>query len=249
MRAADAKLGLSAPKPQVIRHGPAPSGEGAPPRPRQVIPGDGSPGTLAIWWSDFATACLTEQLRSYGVTRRLNVAAEAKGKIPDEAVIETVHVPIEDWFHESLTREVIPHWVTQLTEIMQILRRWRDEGAVVNISCQMGKNRSGAALAVWMCSECGWELEEAVVRLRGITALACGNPHLNDAVAAFLRVEGSVPLNPAGDGGHWVCISPPGTPRHAPQQPQAPEEVPVRAMQQLLLGSGERETEEGSSLR
>jgi len=40
-----------------------------------------------------------------------------------------------------------------------------------------------------MCSEAGWTLENAVEHLRSITALACGNPYLIDAVARFLQVE------------------------------------------------------------
>ena len=55
--------------------------------------------------------------------------------------------------------------------------------------CSQGKNRSAAAILVWMCSEAGRTLPAAVEHLRSITALACGNPYLIDAVARFLRVE------------------------------------------------------------
>merc|ERR1711988_358364 len=58
------------------------------------------------------------------------------------------------------------------------------------------------------------ELEEAVTHLRSITPLACGNPHLMAAMTQVLGVpDAKVPLNPAHDGGGWVCISPPGSPR------------------------------------
>merc|ERR1711972_769328 len=64
-----------------------------------------------------------------------------------------------------------------------------------------------------MCSECGWAMEDAAEHLRKITALALANPHIVKAVADFLRVDAVVPLNPAGDGGGFICISPPGSPR------------------------------------
>merc|ERR1711920_638440 len=76
-----------------------------------------------------------------------------------------------------------------------------------------GKNRSGAIVLIWLCSEHGWVLEDAVEHLRSINPLACANPHLVIAVAEMLKVGTTVPLNPAGDGGGWICISPPGSPR------------------------------------
>lgn len=92
-----------------------------------------------------------------------------------------------------------------------------------------------------MCSEAGWKLEEAVEHLRGITALACGNPYLIEAVAKFLNVDADVPLNPAGDQGHWICISPPGTPT-ATQAPVVDlAEVAAKAEAQL---AGTVQTEE-----
>eukprot|EP00438_Fugacium_kawagutii_P012462 Skav233502 [mRNA] locus=scaffold2687:200066:204367:- [translate_table: standard] len=134
----------------------------------------------------------------------------------------------------------VEEWAEQLGEALELLRSLRPNGASVNVSCQMGtwaaarleveprgelcggwqqrrdspcKNRSAAAILVWMCSEGGWKLEAAVEHLRSITALACGNPYLIDAVAKFLQVEVDIPLNDAGEDGHWICISPPGTPR------------------------------------
>merc|ERR1712083_226440 len=76
-----------------------------------------------------------------------------------------------------------------------------------------GKNRSGAAVLVWLCSEAGWKLEDAVEHLREMNPLACANPHLVTALAEFLKVKSEVQLVPAADGGGWICISPPGSPR------------------------------------
>lgn len=189
------------------------SGRGARARvSRQVVPGDGSPGTLGLWWSDFEAANNLEQLRDSGVTHRLNVAREAIGKFP-EGGPETADIAMEDIFDDNHSDEAIAGWLPQFADAMAVLRRWRDAGAVVNVNCQMGKNRSGCICLLWMCTECGWEMEAAADHLRSITALALGNPHLLKAAADFLQVDGHVPLNPAGDGGGWVCISPPGSPR------------------------------------
>merc|ERR1719203_1369543 len=163
--------------------------------------------------SDFGAASSAVQLREHGITRRLNVAREAVGRLPKDDGIPTMDVPMQDVFDENCAQEMISTWVTQLHEAMSQLRAWREEGAVVNVSCQMGKNRSGAVCLAWLCSECGWKLDEAASHLRRITALACANPHIVKAVADLLGVSTMVPLNPAGDGGGWVCISPPGTPR------------------------------------
>ena len=43
----------------------------------KVLQGDGRPGTLGLWWSDFATAAQSDELAAKGITRRLNMAAEA----------------------------------------------------------------------------------------------------------------------------------------------------------------------------
>ena len=64
------------------------------------------------------------------------------------------------------------------------------------------------ALRAILGSECGWKLEDAVEHLRGITALACGNPYLIEAVAKFLKVDANVPLNPAGDDGRCPRVTP-----------------------------------------
>lgn len=193
--------------------GAAASGRGAKSRvSREVLPGDGSPGTLGLWWSDFETANDAEQLRACGITHRLNMAREAVGKF-SEGGPETVDIPMEDIFDDNRSDEAIADWLPQFAEAMAVLRRLRDAGAVVNVNCQMGKNRSGCMCLVWMCMERGWEMVEAAERLRSITALALGNPHLLKAVADFLQVDSSVPMNAAGDGGSWVLISPPGSPR------------------------------------
>merc|ERR1719221_528255 len=104
-------------------------------------------------------------------------------------------------------------WVQQISQVLEILREWRQTGEVVNINCQMGKNRSGAAVLIWLCKEEGWSLEDAVEHLRAMNPLACANPHLVEAVAELVNEAKQIPLNPAGDGGGWICISPPGSPR------------------------------------
>jgi len=42
----------------------------------EVLKGDGSPGTLGIYWSNLAAAQNGDLMKSYGVTHRLNLAAE-----------------------------------------------------------------------------------------------------------------------------------------------------------------------------
>uniref|UniRef100_A0A7S1R880 Tyrosine specific protein phosphatases domain-containing protein n=1 Tax=Alexandrium catenella TaxID=2925 RepID=A0A7S1R880_ALECA len=194
------------------------------------MPGDGQPGTLGLWWSDFEAADNVAQLREKGITHRLNVAAEAVGKFRDEG-FETAHVPMQDVFDLESCEDLLPIWKEQFAEVLRILREWREAGAVVNVSCQMGKNRSGCGVLLWLCAERGWKVEEAVEKLRGITSLACGNPHLIKAVLDFLQIQAEVPLNPAGDGGGWVCISPPGSPRAGGTQ--AFEDVAFKALGKL----------------
>jgi len=138
-----------------------------------------------------------------------------------------------DSFDENEAPANIEVWKEKLGQVMTILRAWREEGAVVNINCQMGKNRSGAACLVWLCSECGFSIEDAVDKCRGITAMACGNPHLLKAVAEYLKVDAELPLNPAADGGGWICISPPGTPRANAEKYQAD----IAAAAALKLGA------------
>jgi hypothetical protein len=129
----------------------------------------------------------------------------------DAEFVKTVHVPMVDLF--EIDGGICEEWPAQFEQILQILRSWRDEGITANINCQMGKNRSGAAVLLWLCCECGWELDPAIQHLRSITALACGNPHLVAAMSQLLQSAATAPLNPAQDGGGWVCLSPPGTPR------------------------------------
>lgn len=189
-------------------------------RPKLIIDGNGDPGTLGVWWSDYDTAKESERLREHcGVTHRLNMAIEVVEKMPEDVPskegvvpLKNIHIPMEDSFDPDVG--LCEAWPNQLHQVLHIMRGLRDEGAVVNINCQMGKNRSGAAVLIWLCAECGWSLEDAVKHLRNITALACGNPHLIKSVSDTLGVSTYVPLNPAADGeGGWVCISPPGSPR------------------------------------
>lgn len=241
LRAADAALGIAAPKPSAAFG--APSGAGAPQVSRVVVPGEGKPGTLGLWWSDFEAARSAEQLRGNGITHRLNVAAEAVGKFQDDGIV-TAHVPMQDVFDMDSSDEAIAEWKVQFAEALSIMRGWREAGAVVNISCQMGKNRSGCSVMLWLCAECGWGVEEAATRLREITALACGNPHLVKAVSEFLGVDASVPLNPAGDGGGWVCISPPGSPRDGGTQ--AFEDNARLTLEKLAQAAAAKKLEEDS---
>jgi len=233
LRAADSVLGIPPPVPCGGRGAAAASGSGAPPISRLVLPGDGQPGSLSLWWSDFEAADNVAQLRERGVTHRLNCAAEAVGKFREES-IPTAHVPMQDSFDIDTSEDAISIWKEQFEEVLRILREWREVGAVVNVSCQMGKNRSGCIVLLWLCAERGWKVEEGVEKLRGITALACANPHLVKAVGEFLHVEAAVPLNPAGDGGGWVCISPPGSPRAGGTR--AFEDVALRALARLEGG-------------
>jgi len=224
LRAADEVVGIPPPVPRFAVGGPAPGTAAAIAslkgsadfRPKLVVEGGGQPGELGVWWSDFETAMNSRKLREdCGVTHRLNVAAEAVSILDKQAEedpsLKTLHVPMEDTFNTD--GDLSELWPKQLKEALDILRSLRDEGAVVNINCQMGKNRSGAAVLLWLCCECGWQLEDAVQHLRSINTLACGNPHLLAVVAQILDSKVDIPLNPAGDGGSWVCISPPGTPR------------------------------------
>jgi len=212
LRAADEILGINT-KPN--REGRIPASGSVPFRPRRVCESTEKSSGLQIWWSDFDTACQAKRLREEcGITHRLNVAIETVSIFSkdDDTWVKTVHIPMLDSFDpdEGLCRE----WPTQLDEAFELLKSWREEGAVVNVSCQMGKNRSGAVILLWLCRECGWELEAAVQHLRSVTALACGNPHLLAALTQILGVpDVKVPLNPAAEGGGWVCISPPGSPR------------------------------------
>jgi hypothetical protein len=191
----------------------APSCRGAPSTSRLVLPGDGDPGTLGIWWSDFEAARQTEQLRANGITHRLNVAAEAVDHFEDDG-IQTFHVPIEHIFAQDVAADLLDHWCEQFEQVLNILRSLCHLGSIVNVSCQMGKNRSGCCCLAWLCAERGWSLDEGVEELRSITALACGNPHLVTAVANLVGAyDVDVPLNPADDGCVWICISPPTSPR------------------------------------
>lgn len=212
LRAADAVLGIAAPK--SVTEGRMPVPGVLPFRPKKVCESTNGGNGLNLYWSDFDTAIQAKRLQDdCGITRRLNIAIEVISKFPTEDEgLHIVHIPMLDTFdmEEGLSNE----WPAQLQEAIDLLRAWRDEGATVNVSCQMGKNRSGAVILLWLCSECGWELEAAVHHLRDMNPLACGNPHLLAAMCQVLGVaEVKVPLNPAADGGGWVCISPPGSPR------------------------------------
>jgi len=181
-------------------------------QPKLILDGEGKPGSLVLWWSDFQGAADETFLKEKGITHRLSVAAEIVGRLPEVEGIETVHVPMPDVFDDR--DDLHAQWVGQLKEALEIMLRWRERGAVVNVNCQMGKNRSGATLLVYLVTQCGWDLHEGVEQFRSINALACANPHLLMALGEVLGVDGRVELNKAdGDGGGWVCISPPGSPR------------------------------------
>ncbi|CAK0788118.1 unnamed protein product [Prorocentrum cordatum] len=250
LRAADAALGIAPPRAQpafrAAGAGPAASGDGAPLQTRKVLAGSG-PGSLELWWSDFEAAARADLLAAQGITHRLNVAAEVEKSFRGhEATMVTATVPMVDAFDDADAEDNIRVWVAQLGQVMEVLRGWSREGAVVNVNCQMGKNRSGAALLIWLCQACGWGLVRAVEHLRGITSLACGNPHMMKAVCIFLGSSESVPLNPAGDGGGWICVSPPGTPRAGAVQ--AFEDVARLAIDRLAAaaeGAAEGAAEDG----
>jgi hypothetical protein len=182
-------------------------------RPPQLVrPGDGRPGTLGLWWSDFETASRTEELvEECGITHRLNTAIECVDRFGTDDTCVTQHVPMQDRFEHD--EELHETWKRQLFEALEILRGWRDQGAVANVNCQMGKNRSGAVVVMWLCKECGKSVAEAIEYVRSITPLACGNPNLVEALTDALSEDVVVPLNPGRDDGGWICISPPSSPR------------------------------------
>ena len=152
LRAADEVLGIRPPKAQGNLRGAA-SGDGAPVGSRCVL--SAGPGKLGLWWSDFQTACRPYELLERGITHRLNMAAEVVKKFPaDIEGLETLHVPMRDAFsnEHEVNEGSVDEWAQQLGETLEVLQRLRDAGASVNVSCQMGKNRSAAAVLVWMCS-------------------------------------------------------------------------------------------------
>jgi hypothetical protein len=183
-----------------------------------VVGGDSSPGTLGLWWSDYKSACDVAMLRRHGVTCRLNVAEElVAAAFVDVDSMPIVHVPMYDTIDHEEPAESTLHgtWVSQLANAVSLLRSYREKGACVNVSCQMGKNRSAAVLVAYLVGECGWEFAAAVSFLRSKNAMVCANPFLLRAVAAFLNDTATqIPLNAAADGvGAWICFSPPGSPR------------------------------------
>mmetsp|Transcript_39595 Transcript_39595/g.93307 ORF Transcript_39595/g.93307 Transcript_39595/m.93307 type:complete len:349 (-) Transcript_39595:60-1106(-) len=238
LRAADEALGIPPPVPSIQAKkgaGGAPSGKGAPVESRMVLPDDGRPGTLGLWWSDFETATRSQELAARGITHRLNVAAEAVHRFP-EGGLPIIHVPMLDMFDTEMDEEMMEMWRSQFREILDKFKSLREQGAVVNVSCQMGKNRSGAVVMLWLCAGRGWQVTEAADFLRSVTHLALGNPHLAKAVTDVLGVEAVIPLNPAFDGGGWVCISPPGSPRAGGGDDAAPaaQEISNLAAQKLM---------------
>mmetsp|Transcript_123872 Transcript_123872/g.246512 ORF Transcript_123872/g.246512 Transcript_123872/m.246512 type:complete len:340 (-) Transcript_123872:70-1089(-) len=220
LRAADAALGIVHQKAEPAFHAkPSSFATGCidmmlgekPFRMKRIVEGDGSPGNLAIWWSDFESANQAENLAKYcGVNCRLNCAAELVDKFAGSTLV-TRHMPMHDTFSDE--DDVIATWTDQLRGALEALRELRKEGAVVNVNCRMGKNRSGAVVAAWLCTECGWSLDQAVEHLRQMNPLALANPHLAEALRMVLQAENTIPLNRAPDGGGWICLSPPGTPR------------------------------------
>jgi len=244
LRAADEALGIPPPVPSIQANKPtpgAPSGKGAPLQSRMVLPGDGSPGTLGLWWSDYETAVRSDELAAKSITHRLNVAAEAVHRFP-EGGLPTIHIPMLDIFDTEMDEDTMEMWRSQFRDILEKLEALQEQGAVVNVSCQMGKNRSGAVVMLWLCAGRGWQVGEAADYLRGVTHLALGNPHLAKAVTDVLGVEAAVPLNPAFDGGGWVCISPPGSPRSGVES--TVQETTAEAAAKLLAMQGNAEEAE-----
>eukprot|EP00658_Telonema_sp_P-2_P004256 TRINITY_DN11598_c0_g1_i1.p1 TRINITY_DN11598_c0_g1~~TRINITY_DN11598_c0_g1_i1.p1 ORF type:complete len:234 (-),score=59.87 TRINITY_DN11598_c0_g1_i1:238-939(-) len=185
--------------------------------PIQVVP-PGSKGGLEVWWSSFKATADGEGLRARGITDRFNLAVELVDRFEDG--VPTAHVPMEDFFSiddDSQNQVAMDGWVATLPLILPALRALRDKGAVVNINCKMGKNRSGVAVLLWLVVEEGWELDAAIQHLREISYLALGNPCLLRCVAAHLGMEIKTdvlcPDPTREDGLGWISISPPPSPR------------------------------------
>jgi hypothetical protein len=117
---------------------------------RNVVVGDGRPGSLGIYWSDFKNAAKTSELKSLGITHRLNVAIEKIDKfhIVERTELVTNHVPMEDWYNDTLTEAAIPTWTNQLQETLNVLLGWREIGAIVNISCAMVVSLLGSSFPI-----------------------------------------------------------------------------------------------------
>lgn len=214
MRALDICLGC---KP--LRSAPPAHHENGNSAPIEVLHAEGTPGTLGLWWSNLQDACDEAALIKLGVTHRLNMAAECVDKFGEGSTLPTVHVPMEDTcsMEEAEENEAAEtQWLQQMPEVLMVLRQWQQEGAVVNVNCKMGKNRSGVALLLWLVGEEGWQLSEAVEHLREINFMALGNPVLLTAAAKHMGagLEG-VPMLPGGEGegSGWISISPPPSPR------------------------------------
>lgn len=144
--------------------------------PREILKCDTASGKLGITWSSLQGASRVDLLLANGVTHRLNVAAECERTLPASDQFVTATVAMRDLQHEQMTdaQEAAAVWVEQLKECMVLLRGWQAVGAEsgsavnVNINCQMGKNRSGAVVAAWLCIEHGWGLLSAVDHLRQV---------------------------------------------------------------------------------
>lgn len=231
--------------------------------PKQVVAGDGATGTLGLHWSGIHGANRVDLLLANEITHRLNVAAECEKAIPESDALVTATVAMKDLQHEEMNEEDGAEWasiwVQQLQECIELLRGWRADAAKtgatvnVNVNCQMGKNRSGAVIAAWLCLEHGWKLLPVVDHLRSVSTLALGNPHLNVSLAHVVGAdEETVPLNPADDGGSWVTFSPPGSPK-APRSPAEPvdatpsDDVAAEAARRLKALEVQGETEEAAA--
>ena len=189
--------------------------------PKQIFAGaNGKPGTLGLWWSAKGPALSPEAMTELGVTHRLNCAEDLMHHF-DSELMPTAHIPMEDFFSTSEHAEndrAKAVWMTQMPMILTALRQMRDEGAVVNVNCRMGKNRSGVAILLWMCCEEGWALVAAVNHLRRMNYLALANPVLLAAAADFIGFEGQLPMlcpeeTDDGNESGWIAISPPPSPR------------------------------------
>lgn len=227
MRTADEAMGIRKVRPRPAFVCAAKSADAAPKAPKLVLAGTGEPGNIALWWSEFEVAADAARLKKAGITHRLNMAAELKGKLLQDEGLVTYDVPMEDVFSED--PDLRATWAYQLQHALEVLRGWREQGAVVNVNCQMGKNRSGAGLLIWLCCECGWSLKDGVEKLRAMNPMACANPHLIVALGDVVGEDGRMELNPAHNEGGWVCISPPGSPRAGVAPPATFEQLAAEA--------------------
>ena len=196
-RALDEALGLALPKRMEL---------GARDVAREIVPGDGTPGTLGVLWSSFEVAEQGSKLVQRGITHRLNCAAELVDRFTECEQLQMVHVAMDDYFDaldEEVNLQARDARTKPFPELLQELRRMQAEGAVVNINCKMGKNRSGVAVMLWLCCEKGWAVDAAIEHLRNINAMALGNPVL---LQACVQACVSACVQPCVHGRVHACV-------------------------------------------